>query len=359
MLIRARFARLLGAVALLAGVAPAAGAQVIRGQVWSADGSPTAGLRVAVYGDAQVDSASTDSAGRFVVPLSAREGDSVRVVVDAAEPAARVFHPSVAGLRRSEWDDEVRMILVPRRWGIATGAHAGDTVDVSVARGFAPPCRGCRSGLFQKTGSSRGVTRTSSVPAWRPGSFPLRVAFDHEYSSEAISGRDSVAFWRDVADLEAELGMHLFRPASAASTGPLGDGPDDVVLVWVERGMRAAGLGSVSYLGGGDITYGTVRIHDASAFITPDAPALVPHEMIHTLGLGHTCAWYSVMADVTRCPAQRASAPTSTDVAYVQLHLAMGALQRQHRARWALDAALRGEEEIENAAAPGAYASAP
>lgn len=332
------------ALLLLLAMAPAAGAQVIRGQVWAADGSSTAGLRVAVLGAAAADSAATDSAGRFVVPLTRVAGDdSVRLVVGAADAP---FHPSVAALRRSEWDDEVRMILVPRRWTIAAGTHASESVEVSVVRGFVPTCDGCAAGFFSGSALTRAGTRTTSVPAWRPGSFPLRVAFDHEYTSEAISARDSAAFWRDVAELEGELGMHLFRPARSVDTAPEGDGPDDVVLVWVERGMRAAGLGSVAYMGGGDIGYGAVRLHDARSFITPSAPGLVPHEMIHTLGVGHTCAWYSVMADVTRCPGQRSPVPTALDIAYVQLHLAMGSLQRQHRARWGLDAALRGEREI-------------
>jgi hypothetical protein len=52
------------------------------------------------------------------------------------------------------------------------------------------------------------------------------------------------------------------------------------------------------------------------------------------------------MADVSICPGQRSPAPTVEDIAYLQVHLAMGRLQRDHRARWGLDAALRGEQEL-------------
>ncbi|HEX8208738.1 MAG TPA: hypothetical protein VF584_01030 [Longimicrobium sp.] len=340
------------AVAMLAALAPAADAQAIRGQVWAADGAPTAGLRVTVHAGAWADSASTDAEGRFSVPLpDSLDGDSVGVVVDAAETAARVFHPSVVLLARGEWDEEVRMILLPRRWTIRAGTHVGQIVEVSARRGFTPTCRGCSNGFFRRGVPSRLGARVSTVPAWRPGSFPLRVAFDHEYTSERISPRDSAAFWREVAELERDLGEHLFRPARFSETDPVDDAPEDLVLVWVERGLRSAGLGSVAY-SGADIGYGSVRLDDALAFTRPGAPGLIAHEMVHTLGIGHTCSWYSVVADVSRCPERRAPSATPEDVAYVQVHLAMGSLQRAHGARWGLDAALRGEEEVENSPKP-------
>jgi hypothetical protein len=338
--------RLLAVAAMLA--AGEAQAQSIRGRLWSADGTPTAGLRVAVSADEWADSATADAEGRFSVPRPGTlRGDSVRVVVDAPE---RVFHASIAAVPRAEWDDEARIVVVPRRWAIRTGAHAGDTVAVSMVRAFDPACRTCASGFFRRASPHSGA-RSGAVPAWRPGSFPLRVAFDHEYTSEAITRRDSAAFWSDVGELERVLGMNIFRPARFADTAPVDEGPDDVVLVWVERGMHAAGLGSVAYRGG-DIDYGAVRIHAARSFTDPAAPGLVAHEMVHTLGVGHTCTWYSVMADATRCPNQRAAVPTAEDVAYIQLHLAMGSLQRAHRARWGFDAALRGETELANLPAP-------
>jgi hypothetical protein len=344
--------RIIAGAALLA-LAPAADAQAIRGQLWAADGSSTAGLRVTAYAGAWADSASTDAEGIFSVGRPDSLGaDSVRVVVDAPQASARVFHPSVASLGRGEWDEEVRMVLLPRRWAIRAGTHAGEIVEVSAIRGFAPTCRGCPSGFFRHAVPTREGTRSSTVPAWRPGSFPLRVAFDHEYTSENISGRDSVAFWRDVAELERDLGDHLFRPARFSEADPVEDAPEDLVLVWVDRRLRTAGLGSVAYGGGGDIGYGAVRFDGALAFTRPGAPGLIAHEMVHTLGIGHTCSWRSVVADVARCPERRAPSATPEDVAYVQVHLAMGALQRAHRARWGLDAALRGEEEVEQSPKP-------
>ena len=335
-----QLARILLAAATLA--AGDARAQSIHGRLWAADGGSTAGLRVTVSAGAWTDSSAVDPAGRFRVPRPASlAGDSVRVVVDAPE---RVFHPSVATVPRAQWGEEARIVVVPRRWAITSGTHAGDTVPVSMVRAFDPACRECAGGFYPRPASRSGA-RVGAVPAWRPGSFPLRVAFDHEYTTETITRRDSAAFWRDVGQLERDLGMHLFRPARFADTALMDDGPDDVVLVWVESGMRVAGLGSVAY-SGANINYGAVRIHAARSFTDPAAPGLVAHEMVHTLGVGHTCTWHSVMADVTRCPTRRASAPTAEDVAYIQLHLAMGSLQRAHRARWGFDAALRGETEL-------------
>jgi hypothetical protein len=182
--------------------------------------SPTAGLRVTAHAGTWAESASTDAEGRFAVPLpDSPGGDSVRVVVDAAETAARVFHPSVASLARGEWNEEVLMVLLPRRWTIRAGTHAGEIVEVSARRGFAPTCRGCSSGFFR-----RGVPR-----AWARARAPCRRGA-RELSAarglrprvhlERISGRDSAAFWSDVAELERDLGEHLFRPARFSEADP-------------------------------------------------------------------------------------------------------------------------------------------
>jgi hypothetical protein len=69
----------------------------------------------------------------------------------------------------------------------------------------------------------------------------------------------------------------------------------------------------------------------------------VVHELLHTLGFGHTCAWKSVLADVRRCPYMRADAATPEDVAYVQVASRVRDLERAARGRRGMQAALAGE----------------
>jgi hypothetical protein len=338
-----RYARWATCAALLAACATGAGAQEVRGRVWSADGAPVAGLRVTLAGAARADTAATDSAGVFTLPRPA--GDSLRLTVDAADTAARVFHRAVVPLRRAELGAELRLVLVPRVWTVEGGRHAGSRVSVSAGRAFAPPCSACDDGGFFRQAYGGAPHR---VPAWPGASFPLRVAFDHGYSVGAITARDSAAFWREVAELESDAGMDIFRPVPSSEAEPEGNGPTDVVLVWVEAEMRSLGFGSVIYDARGEISLGSVRLRGSESFTRHDTPGLIAHELLHTLGLGHTCAWRSLMADANRCPDRRAPSLTAEDAAYLQLHLRLAALQRRVGARWALDAAARGERPAES-----------
>ncbi|HEX8432245.1 MAG TPA: hypothetical protein VF625_13235, partial [Longimicrobium sp.] len=291
-----RYGRWAACAALLAACATGLGAQEVRGRVWSADAAPVAGLRVTLEGAARSDTATTDSAGVFILPRPA--GDSLRLTVDAADSTMRVFHPAVVPLRRAELDAEPRLVLVPRVWTVEGGRHAGSRVSVSPKRAFAPTCSSCSGGFFRH---AYGAAR-HRVPAWPGTSFPLRVAFDHGYSVGRITERDSAAFWREIAELESDAGLDIFRPAPSSEAEPEGNGPEDVVLVWVEAEMPSLGFGSVIYDARGNIALGSVRLRGSESFTRGDTPGLIAHEMLHTLGLGHTCAWQSLMADGPRCP---------------------------------------------------------
>lgn len=75
----------------------------------------------------------------------------------------------------------------------------------------------------------------------------------------------------------------------------------------------------------------------------PQGAELVIHELMHALGVGHTCAWRSVAADLRRCPGRRSPVPTAEDVAYTQVLYRVRHLQTARGARWGLEAALAGE----------------
>lgn len=337
-------ARLLAALAALAGAALPALAQEgeaagLRGRVWRADGGTAAGARVHARAGAWADSAAADSAGRFALRLPAgRERDSVEVRVEGTEG----HHPSLARMtREAAAGGEHGFVLVPRAWTIGAGRHAGTRVEIAVERAFARPCEGC-SAFWIRSGPGSDSTRRA-VRSWPEGVFPLRVAFDRENSASAISSRDSAAFWRIVGEVEEDFGEDLFRPAPLSATLPQGggDAPDDVVLVWIEPNLPYSGLGTT---GGsaGTITFGALWLQRSSQITASTGPQIVAHELTHTLGFGHTCAWASVLADPSRCRGLQADAPTAADVAYAQVFRRVRSLQRTHGARWGLEAALAG-----------------
>ena len=337
------FLPVLAALTARDAAAQAGAARVLQGRVVAADGGDPRGLRVRVRGGAVADSTAVDEQGRFSLDLP--QGiDSLTLVVDAAEPAVRAFQPARVELGPAALRQEQEIILLPLTWTIAAGRYAGQSVDVDVMRAFERPCGTCTG--FYRRSPARVERGRTVVPAWPAERFPLRVAFDREWSGVNVSARDSALFWNEAQELEDVFGTDIFRPVTFAEAAPQEDGgPSDVILVWFDPELRGlAGLGSSISNDAAEIEYGDLRL-DRAALESRDAVAgLVAHELMHTLGFGHTCAWRSVLADVRRCPDLRAPTATPEDVAYVQLAARIRALQRERRGRWALEAAVSGAE---------------
>ena len=220
-------------------------------------------------------------------------------------------------------------------------------------RAFTSACRGC--GAFYrhdpaptKQGAARGT-----LGSWPERAFPIRVAFEREYSGDPIQARDSVAFWQAADELEARYGADLFRPARAAETTPDDfNGPTDVVLVYTDPSLRFAGLTTL-FWHGADVTYAAIRLRRPPVYWDAHQPSVMRHELMHALGFGHTCAWRSVLAETERCPVMRAETATPEDVAYAQVIRRVRALQREHGARWGIEAALAGERALVRGDPPG------
>jgi hypothetical protein len=333
---------LLSLVALLVG-APAAAQEgtptVVTGRVIAAGGGDVRGVRVIARAGELADSVAVDSAGRFALALPTAPADSVELSVVATDSAAPAFHPARVRLGVEDAAKDQEIVLVPLRWTIHAGRFAGRSVDVRLARAFSPPCAGC-SGFYRAL-RAKGDSGRTGLQGWPGERFPLRVAFDREWNGERISTRDSVAFWREAEELEAAFGIDVFRPANYADAVPREEGgPDDVILVWFDADMPGLGGIGTAVSNGEDIGYGDLRLNRHALHEEVTAPGLVSHELMHTLGFGHTCAWRSVVADARRCPFMRAPAATEEDVAYAELAASVRALLHGHPRRWALEAAL-------------------
>ena len=339
------FLMLFAGVALPGGaVAQDGGPGVLAGRVIPAGGGDVRGVRVLARVGAWADSAAVDSAGCFALALAdGVPADSVEVWVDAAEPGARAFHPARVRLAAEEARREQEIVLVPLRWTIPAGRYARREVEVRLARAFDGPCAACTG--FYRRSTPRADSGRTRLQGWPAERFPLRVAFDREWSGEEVSARDSAAFWREAEELEETFGADVFRPANFPDAVPREDGGgEDVILVWIDPDLRGiSGLGT-AISDGLDIEYGDLRLHRGALKPGATFPGLVAHELMHTLGFGHTCAWRSVLADVRRCPDRRAPTATEEDVAYVQLAAEVRALLRERRGRWALEAALAAME---------------
>jgi hypothetical protein len=332
---------LLALAPLLASARPAP--ERLAGRLITADGGAPGPMRVVLRQGARADTAAVAEDGSFALEVARPRGEA-EVRVEGLGIAARRFHPAVARLRAGDLADELRVVLVPRVWAVRSGRYAGTLVEISLELAFEPACRDCSS-FFREGVRDAGSGRPTSTPTWPARAFPLRVAFRGETLADRISPRDSAAFWRAAEDLEADLGRDLLRPARYGETLPDERGsPEDVVLVEADPRLRRVGWGS-TISQGGDIIYGAIRVRGAELFSERGASRLLKHEMLHALGLGHTCAWRSVMAQIPECASLAADAPTAEDVAYFEVLGYARELQRIFRAQLGLEAALRGERE--------------
>jgi hypothetical protein len=324
-----------------AATAPASTA--VSGQVYPVDGGPVTELGVWVRAGAWADSAAVDASGTFAVSLPRDlAGAILEVSIDVRGGAQRRYLPALFRLTSRDVQRWQEVILVPLRWHIAAGRYAGVPVDISLHRAFQPPCHGCPA--FFRLGATVGVAEPlGGLPVWPDERFPLRVAFDRERSDERVTARDSAAFWRIADAMEHAFGRQFFRPVLYEDVRRVDDDtPADVVLVWIVSSLRDPGRGAIGFYRDRIIS-GAVSLRSTGVIHAADGPSIVTHELLHTLGFGHTCSWRSVLADVARCPSMRTPAPTPADVAYTELAYRVSTLARSQGIARGIEAALAGE----------------
>jgi hypothetical protein len=348
------FVPLLALVLLLPPIVEPAAAQEplrVHGRVLSADGGAATGMLARVWSGSNAGSAPVDAAGRFAVEIALDHDDApVDLAIHSADPSADHYHAAVLRLEGAERVGEASILLVPRRWTVRTGTHAGSEVQLSPVRAFQPACPGCAA--FYRRGSTLGSGISGGgVPGWPADIFPLRVAFDRGRSEQAITPADSARFWEIAGRAQQIIGRELFRPARFLDTRPRNDeGPNDVVMVWAVPSIREPGRGTAGFYHDRILT-AALWIRDTGWLTRPEGRSLVMHELIHTLGFGHTCAWRSVMADNRICPRMRSAEPTAEDVAYLELAFSLNELAWASGARWGIEAAYSGERMAREPAA--------
>jgi hypothetical protein len=135
--------------------------------------------------------------------------------------------------------------------------------------------------------------------------------------SSGISADDSIAFWKTLAEMSADVGIGLFKPATVGDADPV-----DVIVVDVRPMPGNEGFSRASWSSSGEIF--DVRVSFGRRDALNDSH-IVAHEMTHALGFGHTTSWRSVVNPGDRSAARL----TPTDVAYIEM--AMRLRERRER----------------------------
>jgi hypothetical protein len=251
--------------------------------------------------DARVSAPQSDalvaSNGRFRARVDGTPAAEVHIDIDPADSGR--YHPARIRVVQPRDLQALRVVLVPRRWRIDAGRHAGQELPIDAHAALMPV--GGRAPFWRMAPVSGRGPKT--LLGWHESRLPIPIAFDRAASAASITAVDSTAFWDIARTLEADLGMRLFRPAHI----------DDADAVGVEvRASTSEGHTFTSSTGEGDVNHGTLLFRAAS---TLRDPHVVTHELVHLLGFGHSVSWPTVA--VPRDGAE--SRLTPQDVAYMQL----------------------------------------
>jgi hypothetical protein len=291
----------------------------IRGRVVSADDAPLRARVVARVGS-WADTAWTGPGGWFAFrPAHPLEG-SATLRVDPTDDASH----AAASLAETPLDRlaDVDVVLLPTRWRITAGTYAGTTVGIDPSVASSRMRDALRLWHLARSGRG-GVPDAGQAVGWAADRLPLPLAFDHSARGGPIGGGDSVAFWRAARQLERDLGMPLFAPA----TLPSGEGGFGGIVVTVDPRIHSEGLTTTGWNGDGDLYDAVVAMRGRS--LLADA-RIVTHELLHALGVGH--APYGLSSVMH--PVADASSPdhaSADDVAYAQLLYAVRARSRTGR----------------------------
>ena len=307
------------------------------GRVFTLDGAAPGPLTIAVNSLAGTASAALAGDGSFQIQATVA-GDSIEFLIDAAPGTARTYHPALVRVALGTTPD-LRIVLVPREWMIAGGIYSGRRTTISMDNAFQPPCSDLGDancdGFFPRVW-------TTGMKLWPASALPIRVAFDRVRTTQPITASDSIDFWAIMQRMNTDFGAQLFRPARYDELTVASDGrPDRAVLVRVDTTLSGFGAWTNwSWDAAGDLNSAVVRPARASFMRNV---SLMTHELLHTQGFKHSCAWPTVMGGYG---CSSFAGLSQNDVAHAQLALRMRELQKATGAPHGLIAALQGERKV-------------
>lgn len=344
----------------------------ITGQAHASGDGPLTGLH-AVWrpgGGTSADSARLDDKGRFSIDVTS-PASSGALLIRADDDA---YHPFLFPFDVDELRD-VHVVLVPRSWTIERGIHAGESVSTSLDPVVDDEAEQLLYTYFFGQPLPRDAPELFllDLMLWDETRLPAQVAFDHANAGAEITPGDSAAIWVALDRIEEVTGVDYFEPVEAdpswwpVPTGPYeGDRVEGVIRLihhppnwsglgrsgagpvewerdlsgWAEAGRFDAFRVSRTYLDAGNVVIGELEPLQLADGLIPWETVLT-HEVLHALGLGHTCRIPSPMG-----PCDRTAEPSPHDVAYMELLRSVLALQDEWGTELGVMPAIIGERRI-------------
>jgi len=249
------------------------------------------GLRVYTTSSAGVDSSDVNPDGSWSVGVKTVNDTALTLSADAKDVSNRKLFRWEINLPKSRWNDNLLYTLVPIEWQFPSGTYVGQSRTVSLHWDAFNPT--APAGVIAPTlinVAESPVCWEYRLETW--STFPVPVAFDRERSDDPFGPADSAKFWERITRVEVELGWDAWRPANFSEMSyvpPDAGGKGEKwsgVLVRAKFGQSNGGSGVFNTSG---IISGSVNL---AVFAWGFRAA--PHEMIHTLNIGHS-SWQDMM----------------------------------------------------------------
>jgi hypothetical protein len=345
---------------------------VITGQAHAPGAAPLSTLTAVWRSDDGTieNSAALDEEGRFDIEVTSTESSGELLIRDDGD----AYHPFLFPFEVQELED-VDVVMVPRSWTIQRGTHEGETVDTSLDPVVEDKADQFLYSYFFGQPFPRDAPEIYllDLMLWDADQLPARVAFDHPNETAEITPTDSAAIWGVLDRIEEVTGVDYFEPAEAdptwwpEPTGPYGgDRIEGVIRLihhppnwsglglsgaepvdwerdlggWVDRGRFDAVRVSRTYLDAGNVVIGELEPLQLADGLVPWETVLT-HEVMHVLGVGHTCRIPSPMG-----PCDRTAEPSAYDVAYMELLRSVLELQEEWGTELGMMPAIIGERRV-------------
>jgi hypothetical protein len=287
-------------------------------------------VSVQVAGEEKV-SIFTGGDGSYSLP-PVKDGPVREAVFTLVPPSGSRYFPQYLATSTSYVSVNMKWPAIPKCWVIQAGIYAGQCIDVIFAHLFGDALSHFLgvSQVFPKGQTAQGFGYYSFTTWARTDDLPVRVAFDRTRTTSPLSSEDSASFWRRAVEINIVMGREYIIPSTYDEVISKKRG----VLVYVDSSLGSGGFGVIPGVLSSPADMVTNKapviadfiIKDHIWFTNPDIdtyfPTLVRHELLHTLGLGHTTQWNSIMhpsnASLTLVPKDAAYLEMITEMGYTQ-----------------------------------------
>ena len=298
----------------------------------------------------------SDGTWSVFVKHTIHPADTARIALVSSGTDRDAYHPSFLIVPITHLDPSLQVVLIPFRWTVRQGTHAGTVVGINADAAFRPATN--RSFWSSAHGENYFFI---TQELWAPSALPVAVALAPRTGEPAFSAEDSLFLWSELDRMEQVMGRDLFRPAPGVLADPFPPVQDYTIHVQRALGSPVAGitrsatrwsvidtlLPSSSFPNAISVNIADALQGEVQLPFPPSSPSwyarlLVQHEFTHALGIGHGCGWESVMEYCPEGVVQRTRELSPGDVAYFEVLDAARELERSLGTTYSLIPALYG-----------------